>query len=145
LPTPQARFFLDGAYVGQRDIGLIAAGAEAELAFGPIDGLRLIRRIEDRGEGARGIIRTSSRITEAVVIEVENLTEEAWPLRVIDRVPVSEQDALDITWQADPSPTERDVDGDRGILAWEFDLPAGATQTIRLDTELSWPEDKVLR
>ena len=102
LPTRGARFFLDGAYVGQRDTGLIAAGAEADMAFGPIEGLRLNRRVQDRGEGDQGIIRKSSRMTETVVIEVENLTEETWPLRVIDRVPVSEQDALDVTWQADP-------------------------------------------
>jgi uncharacterized protein (TIGR02231 family) len=145
LPTPEARFFLDGSYVGQRNIDLIAAGAEAEMAFGPVDGLRVSRRVQDRGEGEQGIIRRSSRLTENVVIEVENLTDAAWPLRVIDRVPVSEQDALDISWQADPSPSEQDVDGERGILAWEFDLPAGDTRTIRLDTELTWPEDKVLR
>jgi uncharacterized protein (TIGR02231 family) len=145
LPTPEARFFLDGAYVGQRTIELIAAGAEAEMAFGPIEGLRVGRRIEDRGEGDRGIIRRSSRLSESVAIEVENLTGESWPLRVIDRVPVSEQDALDITWRADPSPDEQNVDGDRGLLAWDFDLPAGETRTIRLDTELTWPEDKVLR
>lgn len=145
LPTPEARFFLDGAYVGQRNIDLIAAGAEAEMGFGPIEGLRLSRRVRDRGEGQQGIIRQSSRLSESVAIEVENLTEEAWPLRMIDRVPVSEQDALDISWQADPAPTERDIDGDRGILAWEFDLPAGDMRTIRLDTELTWPEDKVLR
>ncbi|MFO7757018.1 MAG: DUF4139 domain-containing protein [Roseovarius sp.] len=145
LPTPEARFFLDGAYVGQQNIDLIAAGAEAEIGFGPIEGLRLARRVQDRDEGDQGIIRKSSRLSDSVAIEIENLTEELWPVRVIDRVPVSEQDALDISWQADPLPTETDVDGDRGILAWEFDLPAGDTRTIRLDTELSWPEDKVLR
>lgn len=145
LPSSEARFFLDGEYVGQRDIDLIAAGAEAEMGFGPIEGLRISRRVQDRGEGDRGVIRRSNRLTERIVIEVENLTEEAWPLRVIDRVPVSEQDALSIDWQADPSPGERDVDGARGILAWTFDLDGGETQTIRLDTELTWPEDKVLR
>lgn len=145
LPTQQARFFLDGAYVGQRDIGLIAAGAEAELSFGPIEGLRLSRRVQDRNEGDRGIIRQSSRMTETVVIEVENLTQDTWPLRVIDRVPVSEQDALDVVWQATPQPAERDLDGKRGVIAWDLDLPAGETQSIRLRTEMTWPEDKVLR
>ncbi|MEI4234415.1 DUF4139 domain-containing protein [Roseovarius sp. D22-M7] len=145
LPTPEARFFLDGTFVGQRELALIAAGAEAELAFGRIEGIRLSRQVQDRGEGDQGLIRRSSRLGETVLIEVENLTDEDWPLRLIDRVPVSEQDALAITWQADPAPDQQDVDGERGILRWEMDLPAGETRTIRLSTELTWPEDKVLR
>jgi hypothetical protein len=84
-------------------------------------------------------------MSETVMIEVENLTDTAWPLRVLDRVPVSEQEDLEITWSATPEPTGEDVDDMRGILAWEFDLPAGDTQTIRLETAMQWPEGKVLR
>ena len=145
LPTSEARFYLDGRYVGQRGLGLIAAGDEADLSFGPIDGLRLSRTLRDRNEGDRGLIRKSNEMTEAVVIEVENLTGMAWPLRVLDRVPVSEQEDLEITWSATPAPAEENVDDMRGILAWEFDLPAGETQSIRLDTAMEWPEGKVLR
>lgn len=145
LPTSEARFYLDGRYVGQRGLGLIAAGDEADLSFGPIDGLRLSRTLRDRNEGDRGLIRKSNEMTEAVMIEVENLTDMAWPLRVLDRVPVSEQEDLEITWSATPKPTEENVDDMRGILAWEFDLPAGEAQTIRLETGMEWPEGKVLR
>lgn len=145
LPTPEARFYLDGRYVGQRGLDLIAAGDDAKLSFGPVDGLRLSRILRDRNEGDRGLIRKSNEMSETVMIEVENLTDTAWPLRVLDRVPVSEQEDLEITWSATPEPTGEDVDDMRGILTWEFDLPAGDTQTIRLDTAMQWPEGKVLR
>ncbi|WP_297773714.1 DUF4139 domain-containing protein [uncultured Roseovarius sp.] len=145
LPTPEARFYLDGRYVGQRNLDLIAAGDDADLSFGPVEGLRLSRTLRDRNEGDRGIISKSSETTETVVIDVENLTREEWSVRLIDRVPVSEQEDLEITWQARPMPATRDVDGARGILAWEFDLPADATQSVVLETEMQWPEDKVLR
>lgn len=145
LPTAEARFYLDGRYVGQRWLNLIAAGAEADLSFGPIEGLRLKRLVTSRNEGDRGIITKSNEMTETVEITVENLTGQVWPLRVLDRVPVSEQQDLKITWQADPAPTEQDVDGQRGILGWAFDLPAGETRTIGVQTRLTWPETKVLR
>ena len=145
LPTSEARFYLDGRYVGQRGLGLIAAGDEADLSFGPIDGLRLSRILRDRNEGDRGLIRKSNEMSETVMIEVENLTDMAWPLRVLDRVPVSEQEDLEITWSATPAPAEENVDDMRGILAWEFELPAGEAQTIRLETGMEWPEGKVLR
>lgn len=145
LPTAEARFYLDGRYVGQRWLDLIADGAEADISFGPIEGLRLTRLVTDRNEGDRGILSKSNQQTEAVEITVENLTGIAWPLRVIDRVPVSEQEDLEITWTADPMPSERDIDGARGILAWTFDLPASQTRKITLNTSLRWPDGKVLR
>jgi Domain of unknown function (DUF4139) len=79
------------------------------------------------------------------VLKVENLTDETWPVRLLDQVPYSEQEDLEITYSATPAPTETDVDGQRGILAWEFDLPAGATKEITLDHVISWPEGKVLQ
>ena len=66
-------------------------------------------------------------------------------MRLIDLVPYSEQDDLEITTSANPVPTETDVDGQRGILAWEFDLAAGGKQTITLEHTLSWPAEMVLR
>lgn len=144
LPTPETRFYLDGRFVGQRAIEMIPAGGTARLAFGPIDGLRLKRTVLSRSEGDRGVISRSTELAEDVRIEVRNLTAEAWPLRVIDRVPHSEQEDLKITWQARPEVSKTDIDGRRGVLAWEFDLPAGETRELSLRHKLEWPEGMVL-
>lgn len=140
-----AMFYLDGRFIGQQQLELIPAGAEAEMAFGPIDGLRLTRTVLDRNAGDRGIISKSNELSERVEIKVENLTGEAWPLRLLDRVPFSEQEDLEIEWRAQPAASEENVDGKRGIMAWEFQLEAGDTQLIKLDHALEWPEGKVLR
>ena len=49
----------------------IVPGAETELGFGPIRGLRLTRTTLDRNEGDRGIISRSNENTETVRIDVE--------------------------------------------------------------------------
>lgn len=140
-----AMFYMDGRFIGRQGMQLIPAGAEADLSFGPIDGLRLTRTVLDRNEGDRGIITKSNALSEAVEIKVENLTGEAWPVRLLDRVPFSEQEDLEISWTAKPRPAEENVDGKRGIMAWEFELDAGASRLIELDHALEWPEGKVLR
>ncbi|EDM70464.1 hypothetical protein RAZWK3B_04947 [Roseobacter sp. AzwK-3b] len=145
LPTDEARFYLDERFVGQRPIAMIPAGAEAELSFGPIDGLRLTRMIPSREEGGRGVFTASNALEETIRIEVENLTAEPWPLRVLDRVPYSEQQELEIDWTAAPRPAAQDVDGKRGVLEWRFTLEPAATQEIVLDYTLEWPEGKLLR
>ena len=145
LSTSEARFYLDGRYVGQRWIDLVPAGGKVDLSFGAIEGLRLTRLVRERNEGDRGIISKSNEMSETFEITVENLTDTAWQLRLLDRVPQSDQEDLEITWSAKPQPSERDVEGQRGILAWEFDLSAGQTQEITLTYALEWPDGQVLR
>jgi len=145
LPTSAASFYLDGTYVGTQYTDMIAAGADAKLSFGPIEGVQLERTVLSKSEGDRGVISKSNQQREQVRIDVTNLTSEPWDVRLLDQVPYSEQDDLLIQWSATPKVSEQDVDGKRGILAWDFALPAGASQQIMLDQTIDWPIDKVLR
>ncbi|MBI1418799.1 MAG: mucoidy inhibitor MuiA family protein [Limimaricola sp.] len=141
----RAVLFLDGAVTGATDLPLIPAGGELRTGFGAIDGLRLTRTVPSRSEGDRGLISKSNQIDEKALITVENLTQETWQMHVIDRVPYSEQDDLKITYTATPPATDTDLDGQRGLLAWDFPLAAGASQQIRLDHSVNWPAGQVLR
>jgi uncharacterized protein (TIGR02231 family) len=144
LPTSEAMLYLDGRFVGQRYMDMVAAGDESDLSFGPIEGLRLTRTVLARNEGDRGILSKSTELTEDVRIEVQNLTDESWPVVLRDHVPYSEQEELAITWSASPKPSAEDIDGKRGVLEWTFDLAAGETEVIELSHGLEWPEGKVL-
>ena len=144
LPGP-ASLFSDGTLKGGTQLEGIAAGDKAELAFGAIDGLRLTRDMPTRAQGDRGILTTSTQIEETAVLKLENLTAEVWPVRLLDLIPYSEQEDLEITYTADPAPTESDVKGQRGILAWEFDMAAGETRTVTLNQLISWPEGQALQ
>ncbi|UWR60879.1 DUF4139 domain-containing protein [Phaeobacter inhibens] len=145
LAATQAAHFVDGKLIAVADFAGLAPGAEADLGFGAIKGLTLSRDILDQSEGEQGLISRSSEQVRRVEIEVENLTDRAWPLRVLDRVPYSQQDALEIAWDARPAPTEENVEKQRGILAWDMEIAAGATEVIEIETELSWPEGQILR
>ncbi len=139
-----ASFHADGALVGRGALELTAAGARMKLGFGPLDGIRLARRTPDESEGARGLVSKSSERRETALLEIRNLTDQEWPLRVIDQVPVSRQDELRIDWSADPVPDKTDPEGQRGLLVWQSRLLPGETREIRLTTRLRWPEGKVL-
>ena len=141
----QAVIYVDGQLVGETTIDTLPPNAEADIFFGPIDGLRLTRTVLDRNEGDRGIISRSNEQREAVRIDIENLTGQAWDVTVQDAVPYSEQEDLEIEWQASPTPDVTTVDDQRGFLEWQFDMTAGQTQTISLETTMEWPEGMVLR
>jgi uncharacterized protein (TIGR02231 family) len=141
----QAMLFREGVLVGSAWLDVIAPGVETDVGFGAIETLRVKREMPKRAGGETGVFTSANQQTESAVLTVENTGTEAWPMRIIDQVPYSEQDDLEIEVQASPKPTETDVDGQRGILAWEFDLSAGAKETITLEQVLTWPEGMILR
>lgn len=143
LPGP-ARFYRDGALIGSGDLPLWPQGVEQELGFGPLESLMLSRKIPDRSEGDSGFFSSDTEQREEVQITAENHGSRAWPLRLRDRVPYSEQDDLEITYEATPPETTRDLDGVRGILEWQMDLAPAAKAEIVLRTTLRWPEGMVL-
>ena len=144
LPAP-ANLYVDDRLIAETFVNQIVPGAETEIGFGPIHGLRLTRTILNRNEGDRGIISRSNENTETVRIDVENLTDKAWAVTLLDRVPFTEQEDLSIDWSAAPRPTTTDHKDRRGVLHWELNLGAGETQSVKLDTKITWPEGMVLR
>jgi uncharacterized protein (TIGR02231 family) len=145
LASDMAAFFVDGDFIGQEGFAGLVPGDEAELGFGRIDGLRLTRDILNRNEGDEGLLTRSNRKDEQVEIKVENLTGQAWPVRLVDQVPFSEQEDLEISWTANPRPTGENPENKRGLLVWDLTLDAGKTQKIRLNSSVSWPEGMELR
>ena len=135
----------DGVSLGEARLDTMVDGAEAELAFGPVDGITVERVLLTRNEGDRGVISKSNETETEWRIEVANLTARSWPIKVLDRVSVSEQDELKVDWSASPAPDVEGVDDKRGVLAWHFDLEAGESQEISLSENLRWPEGKVLQ
>lgn len=141
----QAMLFREGVLVGSTWLDVIAPGVETDVGFGAIETLTVKREMPKRAGGETGVFTTANQQTESAVITVENTGTEAWPVRILDQVPYSEQDDLEIEVSASPEATETDVEGQRGILAWEFDLAAGGKQTITLEHSLTWPEGMVLQ
>lgn len=141
----EALLFREGVLVGGTWLDVIAPGVETDIGFGALETIRIKREMPKRAEGETGVFTSSNQQTESAVITVENTGDEAWPVRLLDQVPYSEQDDLEIDLTADPAPSETDVDGQRGILAWEFDLSAGGKQTITLEQSLNWPDGMVLQ
>ncbi len=135
----------DGALIGSTQLQSLAPGADTTLAFGAIDGLKLTRDMPLKAEGDRGIFTTSTQVEEKAVLKVENLTDEAWPIHLMDQVPYSEQEDLAISFTADPAPLAQDIDGQRGIMAWDFQIGPKETKEVKLDSVMSWPQGKVLQ
>ncbi|MDG3041358.1 DUF4139 domain-containing protein [Roseicyclus marinus] len=139
-----AAFFRDGALVGEDMTTMIPAGAEMELAFGPLDHLRLVWIDRTLAEGDRGVFTTSNTQDRAIAFGVENTSGSAEEVRLIYATPFAEQEDLDIDVTLAPAPDARDIDDRRGIHAWNLTVAPGETQLIEMGVTLEWPEGQVL-
>lgn len=137
--------FRDGNLVGIGRMPLLAGGGDWTTGFGAIDGLLLERRMPEVLQGDRGFLSGATDRSEVATLVARNLTDEPWQVRLLDQVPYSEQEDLEVSYQATPPASAQNVEGQRGILAWEFDLAAGETMEITLESLMSWPEGKALR
>ncbi|WP_227285716.1 DUF4139 domain-containing protein [Boseongicola sp. H5] len=141
----EALFFRDGGLIGSDWIEMtIPVGASEELAFGPVDHLRLTWQDLSLDEGDRGIFVQSNTQERRVGFTVENTSDSAEEVRVLYATPFAEQEDLDVDVTLTPQPTARDVDDLRGVVAWDITLAPGETQDFRMDVSFGWPEGQVL-
>ncbi|MCP4826358.1 MAG: mucoidy inhibitor MuiA family protein [Shimia sp.] len=145
LPSFEANFFLNGTYIGQQEMPLIAEGDDIDFSFGPINGLRLSDKVTNKITGDKGVLTSRNEQSETRVLTAENLTGRTWELRLLGRVPYSEQEDLVITHQATLTPTETNYEDQRGILMWGHSLTAGERFEIELSHKIQWPSEMILR
>jgi len=140
----EARFYRDGALVGEDWLPMVAIGAEMEMGFGPLDHLQLVWIDRSLAEGDRGIFVTSDTQLREIEFGIENTSDEAETVRLLYATPFVEQEEVSMELTLDPGPDERDVDDMRGVSAWTMDVAPGAREVIRMSVDLSWPEGMML-
>lgn len=144
LLAGEAVLVRDGQVIGAGAVPRLAPGQEAELGFGPIEGLRLEVVRPSRSEGDQGVFVKENRQEERVIYRVENLTNRDWEVRLLAGVTYAEQDDLEVEVVAEPPPAETDVEGRRGVMAWQLAVAAGAEAEVSVIERLVWPEGMVL-
>jgi uncharacterized protein (TIGR02231 family) len=128
-----------GSFVGRTRVDFIAAGESFELGFGPDDGVRVRRRLKNERE--RTPVLGTQTVSRRVFVFVSNLSDDARELHVVERVPVSEIDAVKVRvthaegWDWE----ERD-----GFLSRELRLEAHETAELELAWEIRAGSDVVL-
>lgn len=143
LPGP-ATLLRDGEKVGESFLPLVPAGDEAEIAFGPVEHLRLDFVLRDNETGDRGLFVTSGTRAQDMVFRVRNLSDMAETVETRFALPYSEQEELEVSVTTEPAPDARDVDDMEGVAEWLLDVPAGGEAEVRIGVTMDWPEGQTL-
>lgn len=135
--------FRDGVYVGRSSLQLVEPNQVTEVGFGvdPKVNVKWVRA--DRLQGKTGLLTSSNSDVRKYKITIVNGHERAMDITVLDQMPYSENEALQVRLEsASPKPTRSDVDDMRGVMAWDLDIEPQKAKVIEFGYEVIWPKDK---
>ena len=129
---------------GQQGVGRSwlhgVAGAKVDLPFGRDELLHVQVVPEQRKQGSGGFVgnRTELRVERAY--EVRNGRRGPVRLRVLESSPNSLDERIEVTRSFKPDTRVPEHEA-AGVVAWEMDLPAGASQRFQAEYLVSHPKD----
>jgi uncharacterized protein (TIGR02231 family) len=133
--------FLGNDFVGQSNIGLVAANASFDLFLGADDNIKMTRTEGIAREETGGILTRQRVYKRSYVIEVENFKATDIDLQLHDQVPVSKNG--DIAVRMDTiEPALQTQNADTGELTWKLKMRPGQKQKFTVEYEVDAPYDK---
>jgi uncharacterized protein (TIGR02231 family) len=131
--------FRDGTFVGTGALPILAPGERHDLGFGADDQVRVRHAIADEKRGETGLISSAKTDSRNFRITVKNMHERAVELAVQDQIPVSQNDDIKVELVGPAQPTKKDLDGKRGVVAFESTLGPEEERLIEFGYRVIWP------
>ncbi len=136
--------YFAGRYVGKTTLREKRPGKDFDLNLGADRGVK-IQRVKSRDkvkETLFGMDRNTVVRELSYTLTVENLKDKAVNVKILDSVPVSRTDRIQVRdLKLDPQPKEKDVQGQEGVHLWEAVLKPGEKRDIGISFEVAYPKD----
>lgn len=142
LPAGNMTLYRDGQMVGSWHAKEIKPKEKFEIGFGVDErvSLKTITEKDERGES--GIVTSENTWDRLNQYEVTNHYNQSVDVRVIDRLPVSRHEDIDVVKYNISRPLINDYDEKEGVIAWDRTIPPSGEVTLQAGFEIKVPEDQ---
>lgn len=134
--------FRDGTFAGTSNLPLLQPGADHDLGFGVDDQLKVRYAVIEEKRGESGLISTSHTDSRNFRVTLKNLHERPIQVRVLDRVPVSQNQEIKVEYTGRTTPTKTDFEDKRGVMNFEAKLEPEEEKVLDFGYKISWPAAK---
>jgi uncharacterized protein (TIGR02231 family) len=131
--------FRDGTFVGTGILPVLSPGEDHELGFGADDQVRVRHAISEEKQGETGLISSAKTDSRNFRITIKNMHERAVQLVVHDQIPVSQNENIKVDIVGPTSPTKKDIEDRRGVIAFESKLEPEEEKVIEFGYRVIWP------
>jgi uncharacterized protein (TIGR02231 family) len=140
LPGPVS-LFRDGTFVGTGGLALSRPGETFKLSFGVDEKVRIDYSLLTGERSQEGLIHKDQRLERRYRIEVANFHARPIEVTLLDQLPVPRDERIKVEFLSDSTkPTDIDVEGRTGVLAWRDAYAPGQERTILFGYAVSFPE-----
>ena len=135
---------LAGVYVGDEFVGrtqlpATPPGGELELAFGADERVQIDRKVLERRRESAGLISKDEVYRYRVRISVKNRYAAPVGVKLLDLVPVSRDEKIEVKVLEGTTAATRDDPERPGIRVWELSLGAREEKVVELRYEVRFP------
>jgi len=130
--------FVEGAFVGRTTIADVSEGDEIELAFGADPRIKVERKVLDRTRDDYGVFSRRERLTYKVRTTVQSLYREAVEVELVDRLPVSRDEEIEVKVLEATAGAIEDA-AKPGVRTWKLSLQPRKEQVVEVGYEVSYP------
>ncbi len=140
-----ANVFFDGNFVSTTLIPLVVPSESFEMYLGIDEGIKLKRELVEKFSDMTGVMSRKNRVEYSYKITVETYRDFEQKITILDQIPVSQDDRIDIkVKKIVPEPRYKGDDKQKGILRWIVNLPPRGKETISFDYQIVYPPDVVI-
>ena len=137
------QLYRDDNYVGQSRYDYQSL-KEQGIGFG-VDPSLLVKQLTDEDKkGDKGVFNRQQTKTIIQAYQFTNQHNRSVRLQVLSAEPVSSDDSIKVTAAHTPAISQKDWNDNKGMVAWEFDLPSKQAQVVQSTYQISYPADKKL-
>jgi uncharacterized protein (TIGR02231 family) len=141
--------YFGGRYIGKTHLSEKKAGEEFHLSLGADREVMVKReKVKDKvKETYFGKIQRGTIVRElAYKIMVENMKDRSILLKVVDNIPVSRTDKIEVKeLTMKPEPAQKNYRDKEGVMLWEYRLDPDQQQEINIEFVVAYPKDLLPR
>jgi uncharacterized protein (TIGR02231 family) len=135
----QVGVYLGDEFVGRTFLAATPPGGELELAFGADERVEIDRKVLERRHESAGLLTKDEVYRYRVRISAKNRYPAAVALKLLDLVPVSRDEKIEVKLLDGTTPATREDPERPGVRAWELSLAPREEKVVELRYEVRYP------
>jgi uncharacterized protein (TIGR02231 family) len=139
--------YFAGRFVGKTFIAEKKAGEDFQVNLGADREVKVAREtLRDKlKETSWGFERNTVVRDMAYKITAENLKDRPVTIRIIDTIPVSKTDRIEVKdLKVTPEASEKAYQGRQGVYVWDLEIEPGARKQINIEFTVTYPRDELV-
>jgi uncharacterized protein (TIGR02231 family) len=142
IPGPVS-LYRDGSFVGNSDVPQLQKGEELALSFGEDDRVKIKFNALPENTTEKGLLTTRENRERSYEVTVEKHHDKDRSVILYDMLPISAHEDIKVALNGE-KPQQTDIDGKKGVVAWERDISDGDSVTLKYGYTVSYPQGKGL-